>query len=109
MPLNLKKLTRENFKEGLYKVTPLQLSKASLYTYAGIMIGAFLSLITFTIAKQWGVAIIMFFVFLSQIWAVIAELQKIKALKESEAQINEALKQLEDINKGDETNGSRLK
>ena len=90
--MNLKNLTKENIKAGIQSVTPLQLSKATLYTYYGIMIGAGISFFTFMYAKQWGVSIIMFFVFLSQIIAIISEFKKINMLKEQEAQIEEALK-----------------
>lgn len=93
--MNLKKLTVENIKNGINSVTPLQLSRSSLYTYYGIMVGAAISFATFMFAKQWGVSIIMLFVFLSQIIAIVSEMQKIKILEDNESQINMALKEFE--------------
>ena len=102
MKFNLKKLTYQNFKDGLYKVTPLELCNSRIAGYAGTIIGVALAMIPLVYTRQWGWLVFIFFVGWLQCSALIGDLQQRRILIESEEQIHEAMKQLEAIKKKEE-------
>lgn len=96
--INWKRLTYKNFREGLHKVTPLDLCNARIAGYTGTIFGAILAMIPLLLTRQWGWAVFIFFVCWLQCTALIGDIQQRKILKESEDQIEDAMKQLENIN-----------
>lgn len=88
--MNLKKLSYKNFKEGLHKVTPLELCNARIAGYIGTIVGAALSLIPLAYNHQWGWVVFIFFVGWLQCAALLGDIQQRRILKEQEKFIKEA-------------------
>ena len=95
--MNLKKLTYKNFKEGLYKVTPLQLCSARISGYIGTIVGMMIGIFVSIYSHSWWLVIVLIFVVWLQAAALLGDIQQRKALKESEQQIMDAMRQLESI------------
>ena len=97
MPIHWDKLTIANFKEGLHKVTPLQLCQARILGYYGTLAGIILTMIPMFLGRQWGWLVFIFFVGWLQCAALLGDIQQRKVLIESEADIKRALEQLKNI------------
>jgi hypothetical protein len=96
--MNLKKLTYKNFREGLHKVTPLELCNARIAGYFGTIIGGLLAMIPMVISGSYGWIVFIFFMVWLQVSALIGDIQQRKILKDSEDQIASAMAQMEKIN-----------
>lgn len=77
----------ERWKDGMMRITPIQLTKADIKAIIGSMVGTLVAIYIFIFVHNqlWIVAVIMFFNLILQGSQLIAKLQQLNTLEQFES------------------------
>jgi len=98
MAIHLENL--KNLKQGMKKLTPVQLAEGRIAGYVGMVVGLILATITTFLNKSYGIGIFLFFLTWFQGVGLVSECKAYWNLKEMQKMIDENQDKIDKIMEG---------